>query len=65
MDKVLMSSFYTYSLTDPEIGTIEDGHSEITAPHIMEKKLNALKAMLFYLDKYKSEGKKEDTSVKN
>ncbi len=29
MDKVLMSSFYTYSLTDPEIGTIEDGHSEI------------------------------------
>ena len=65
MDKVLMSSFYTYSLTDPEIGKIEDGHSEITAPHIMEKKLNALKAMLFYLDKYKSEGKKEYTPVKN
>jgi hypothetical protein len=54
MDKVLMSSFYTYSLTDPEIGKIEDGHSEITAPHIMEKKLNALKALLFYLQKYKA-----------
>jgi len=53
MEKVLMSSFYTYSLTDPEIGKIENGHSEITAPHIMEKKLNALKAMLFYLHKYK------------
>jgi hypothetical protein len=53
MEKVLMSSFYTYSLTDPEIGKIENGHSEITAPHIMEKKLNALKAMLFYLQKYK------------
>ena len=35
MDKVLMSSFYTYSLTDPEIGKIENGHSEITAPHII------------------------------
>ncbi len=53
MEKVLMSSFYTYSLTDPEIGKIENGHSEITAPHIMEKKLNALKAMLFNLQKYK------------
>ncbi len=61
MDKVLMSSFYTYSLTDPEIGKIENGHSEITAPHIMEKKLNALKAILFYLDKYKAEERKEDT----
>ncbi len=65
MDKVLMSSFYTYSLTDPEIGTIEDGHSEITAPHIMEKKLNALKAMLFYLDKYKPENRKADSPTKN
>ena len=63
MEKVLMSSFYTYSLTDPEIGKIENGHSEITAPHIMERKLNALKAMLFYLHKYKLEGRKED--VKN
>ncbi len=54
MDKALMSSFYTYSLTDPEIGKIENGHSEITAPHVMEKKLNSLKAMLFYLNKYKS-----------
>ena len=61
MDKVLMSSFYTYSLTDPEIGKIENGHSEITAPHIMEKKLNALKAMLFYLNKYKQEGTTADT----
>ena len=55
MDKVLMSSFYTYSLTDPEIGKIENGHSEITAPHIMEKKLNVLKEILYYLNKYKAE----------
>lgn len=62
MDKVLVSSFYTYSLTDPEIGKIENGHSEITAPHIMEKKLNTLKAMLFYLNKYKPESRKEDVT---
>ncbi len=61
MDKVLVSSFYTYSLTDPEIGKIEEGHSEITAPHIMEKKLNALKGMLFYLDKYKPVNRKDST----
>ena len=59
MEKMLVSSFYTYSLTDPEVGTIEEGHSKVTAPHIMEKKLNALKALLFYLDKYKPEGRKD------
>ena len=61
MDKVLVSSFYTYCLTDPEIGKIEEGHSEITAPHIMEKKLNAVKGMLFYLDKYKPVNRKDST----
>jgi hypothetical protein len=61
MEKVLMSSFYTYSFTDPEIGKIENGHSEINAPHIMEKKLNALKAMLYYLNKYKSKDRIEET----
>lgn len=64
IDKVLVSSFYTYSFTDPEIGSIEDGHSTITAPHIMEKKLNALKTMLFYLDKYRAKENKEDSPKK-
>ena len=62
MEKALMGSFYTYCFTDPEIGKIENGHSEITAPHIMEKKLNALKEMLFYLDKYKPKDRKEDST---
>lgn len=61
MDRVLKSSFYTYSFTDPEIGKVENGHSEITAPHIMEKKLNALKAIMFYLNKYRPESRKEVT----
>lgn len=64
IDKALVSSFYTYSFTDPEIGSIEEGHSKITAPHIMEKKLNALKAMLFYLEKYRPKETKEDSTKK-
>lgn len=58
MDKALVGTFYTYILMDPEIGTIENGQSKIIAPHIMENKLNALKEILFYLDKYKEEGRK-------
>jgi len=59
MEKMLVSSFYTYSLTDPEVGTIEQGHSKITTPQVMDKKLNALKEMLFYLDKYKPANRKD------
>jgi hypothetical protein len=52
MDKILVNTFYTYVLADPEIGSFEDGQFKVTAPHIMEKKLNALKEILFYIDKY-------------
>lgn len=57
MDKVLPSVFYTYALTDSEIGSVNEGHFDVTAPHIMEKKLNALKEILFYLDKYRAKDK--------
>lgn len=60
VDKILVNTFYTYIFTDPEIGTIADGHSNVTAPHMMDKKLNALKEILFYLDKYKPEGRKDE-----
>lgn len=59
MDKILVSTFYTYSLIDPQIGTIKNGHSEVTAPHILEKKLQSLKEILFYLDKHKTENEKK------
>ncbi len=63
MDKILVSSFYTYSLTDPEVGTIVEGSSKVTAPHIMEKKINALKSILFYLDKYQPADRKKDKTL--
>lgn len=53
MDKILTNTFHTYILTDPEIGAIVDGKPTVTAPQVMDKKLNALKEILFYLDKYK------------
>ena len=65
MDKLLVNTFYTYIFTDPEIGTIADGHSKVTAPHIMDKKLNALKEILFYLDKYKPKDRKDDPGKSN
>ena len=54
MDKMLPSVFATYSILDPEIGSIHDGHSEITAPHILEKKLNVVKELMYYVEKNRS-----------
>ena len=59
MDKVVLNSFYTYVLADPEIGSFVNGQFKVTAPHIMEKKLNAVRQILFNMDKYKNYGKKE------
>jgi hypothetical protein len=53
MDKALVGAFYTYSLTDPEVGSFVNGKQQITAPHILERKLQALKELLYYLDKFK------------
>jgi hypothetical protein len=53
MNKILVNTFYAYVLTDPEIGSFADGHFDVTSPHVMEKKLNTLKEILFYLDKYR------------
>ncbi len=64
MDKILVSTFYTYSLIDPEIGSIVNGQSKITAPHILEKKLQVVKELLFYLDKYRTEKKDIKATIK-
>ncbi len=58
MDKVLTSTFYTFIFADPQVGTITNGHQSVTAPQVMDKKLNALKEILYYLNKYKPEEKK-------
>jgi hypothetical protein len=55
MNEVLVSTFYTYCYTDPDIGTIVNGKPEITSPHILDEKFQAVKEILFYLDKYTAE----------
>jgi hypothetical protein len=53
MDQALVGSFYTYSLTDPKIGSIVNGKSKITAPQVLERKLQVLKELLYYLEQFK------------
>lgn len=55
MDEILINTFYTYCYMDPEIGTMVDGIPEIQAPHIMEKKLRAVKEILQYVKQYNLE----------
>ena len=54
MEEVLTSAFYTYCYTDPEIGQIVDGKPVVKAPHVLENKLNAVKEIIFYMDRYKA-----------
>lgn len=64
MDKIMVSTFYSYCYMDPEIGSIENGVPEIVAPHILEKKLQAVKDIIYYLERYK-EKEGESLNAKN
>lgn len=64
-DKILVSAFHTYCFTDPDIAVIHEGQLKVVAPQVMEKKLNALKEMLFYLHKYQPEGGNKENTSKN
>ncbi|MEP7267361.1 MAG: hypothetical protein ABI844_07000 [Saprospiraceae bacterium] len=61
MDKAIMSAFNTYIFMDPEIGEIKDGHSEVSHPHIMEKKIQSVNEILYYINKYEEQSKKVET----
>lgn len=53
MEKILTNTFFTFVLADPQIGTFDDGHFTVTAPHIMEKKLHAVKEILKVLSSFR------------
>lgn len=46
MEKILTNSFYTYSLTDPEICGFKDGKPVIKRPDILEEKFKTLKEII-------------------
>ncbi len=49
MDKVLVSTFYTYALVDPQIGSVVNGKVQISRPDLLEQKFNNLKEMIAYI----------------
>ncbi len=49
MDKVLISTFYTYAMVDPQVGTFQNGKIQINRPDILEQKFNTLKEMVAYI----------------
>ena len=49
VDKVLISTFYTYALIDPAVGTFTNGRIHIQRPDILEAKFNAVKEMIGYV----------------
>lgn len=59
MNQVMEATYKTYGILDPAIGEIVDGVSHVTAPHILEQKLLALKEIVAYIDKYGDSSKAE------
>lgn len=58
MDKVLISSFYTYAFLDPEVSVIIQGKPVIQHPEIVEQKLMTVKEILMYIMAYREKQKK-------
>jgi hypothetical protein len=49
MDKILLSTFYTYAFADPEACRILNNKPEIVRPDILEKKLRTTRELVNYI----------------
>jgi hypothetical protein len=49
MDKVLISTFYTYALLDPAICTFKNNRIQITHPDVLEKEFSQVKEMVGFI----------------
>jgi len=49
MDKVLISTFYTYALLDPQVCIFKNSKVEITHPDILEKEFSQVKEIAAYI----------------
>jgi hypothetical protein len=54
MEKVLINTFYTYALTDPEVCVFKNRKPEIVRPDILVAKFNKVKEVVNYIDYYRS-----------
>ena len=57
MEKVVVSTFYTYALLNPKICTISNGRPVITKPDIVEKQFNKVKEIVSYIAYYRKQQK--------
>lgn len=64
MERVIISTFYTYAFMDPEIGSIEDGKIDITRPDILEEKLHVVKEMVTYIHAYRQQNAEPEENKK-
>jgi hypothetical protein len=55
MDKILVSTFYTYAFADPKVCRIKNGKPEIYRPDLLEKGLRATKEITSYLWAYRQQ----------
>lgn len=49
MDKILISTFYTYAFTDPQVCRITNGKPDIYRPDLLEKKLRTTREIISYI----------------
>jgi hypothetical protein len=55
MDKILLSTFYTYAFADPKVCRMKNGKPEIYRPDLLEKGLRATKEITSYLWAYREQ----------
>ena len=54
MEKILVNTFYTYGLTDPEVCVFKNGKPQILHPDILEAKFNKMREIVNFIDYYRS-----------
>jgi hypothetical protein len=60
MDKILLSTFYTYAFADPRVSRVKNNKPDIFRPDILERKLAILKEIITQIWYYRDQkmGKK-------
>jgi hypothetical protein len=58
MDRALLSTFYTFSMIDPQVCDFIDGRPVIKRPDVVEAKLASVKEMVGYVLSYRAQEKK-------
>ena len=54
MEKILVNTFYTYALTDPEVCVFTNGKPQIVHPDLLEAKFNKVREIIDYIFYYRS-----------